>query len=165
MSMTQTNLCKWRFSDCPICQLGVLNRLLLADYNFVGSLPSEIRLLTRLDLFNDQVTGSIPTELATIVNHEDVLIGGNQLMMGTIPQEIGAWSRIWWPRLLLTTRGSMKHRRGVSAWCWLSLPCQNESSKVVGEEAGTEDNGIFSANYGRFVFARDQKRIHCLLSG
>jgi hypothetical protein len=47
--------------------------------------------LETIDLSNDQLTGCIPTELATIVNLEDFLVGGNQ-PMGTFPQELGAWT-------------------------------------------------------------------------
>jgi hypothetical protein len=80
MSMTQHNLCKWGFSDRPVCRMGVLNRLLLACYNLVGSLPSEIGNDRSIDLSNDTFTWSITTELATIVNLEDFLVVGNQLI-------------------------------------------------------------------------------------
>jgi hypothetical protein len=40
---------------------------------------------------SSQLTWSIPTELATIVNLEDFLVGGNQLN-GTLPRDFGAWT-------------------------------------------------------------------------
>jgi hypothetical protein len=48
--------------------------------NLVGSLPSETGNDRSINLSNDQFTGSIPTELATIVNLEDFLVVGNQLI-------------------------------------------------------------------------------------
>jgi hypothetical protein len=49
-------------------------------------------------------------------------------------------------------------KRSLCVVLALTSVSKDESSKVVDEEAGTEDNGIFSTNYGRFVFDREIER-------
>jgi hypothetical protein len=91
-SMTQTKLCKWGYSDRPLCRLGILNRLLLAAKNLVGRLPSEIGLLTRLDtigLSHNQRTGLHPAKLLL---RDDVERGEHERMtpsdlQATLPEE------------------------------------------------------------------------------
>lgn len=66
--------------------------------NFVGSIPSEVGLWTKLQnlwLSENELTGSIPSEIGNLVDMDAILMYKNQLT-GTIPSDIGNLDKLTW---------------------------------------------------------------------
>ena len=61
------------------------------DNNLVGTIPSQIGILTKLRVFevdHNGLTGTIPTELGNLINIVELDLDDNKLT-GTIPTEFG----------------------------------------------------------------------------
>lgn len=70
---------------------GYVIRLTLNNNNLVGTLPSEIGDLSRIEEFqldNNNLSGSIPTEIGNLTNIEICFLDNNNFS-GTIPEEFG----------------------------------------------------------------------------
>jgi len=66
------------------------------EYNFTGTVPTEIGLmtaLTELNLENNNLEGTIPTEIGNLKNLE-ILVFDNNEMTGSIPSEIASLSNL-----------------------------------------------------------------------
>jgi hypothetical protein len=62
------------------------------EYNFMGTVPTEIGLmtsLTELNLENNNLEGTMPTEIGNLKNLE-ILVFGNNEMTGSIPSQIAS---------------------------------------------------------------------------
>ena len=98
-----TTATKW-LSDRPIGEWhdvktnsdGRVTRLLLADNNLSGTIPTELGNLSSLEILwlgDNDLSGSIPSELGSLSSLQDLSLGLNELS-GTIPSELGNLSRL-----------------------------------------------------------------------
>jgi hypothetical protein len=76
------------------CSDGVLNNIQLWANNLVGTLPTELGLLTELvgiNFVSNRLSGTIPTELSQVTRLEWLMLNNNYLS-GTLPTELGQLS-------------------------------------------------------------------------
>jgi len=85
----------------PLCQFvacssGHITALDWANRTFLGTIATELALLTelrRLDFAYNQLRGTVPTELGILSNLEELYLYFNQIN-GTIPSELGSLSNL-----------------------------------------------------------------------
>ncbi|MBP2832846.1 hypothetical protein J8281_11675 [Aquimarina sp. U1-2] len=69
-----------------------LQRLNLYQNNFVGAIPREFGLLTKmrdLNVASNQLNGTIPNELSLLTNLEYLALSNNEMLSGEIPDAFG----------------------------------------------------------------------------
>jgi hypothetical protein len=92
--LTDEDECTWfSHANNPVCdESDVFLQLILYDNNLVGSLPSELALLSdsllSLGFKDDMLTGTLATELGLLINVEFFQFYNTDLS-GTIPTELG----------------------------------------------------------------------------
>ncbi|KAI8905413.1 hypothetical protein EDD86DRAFT_211441 [Gorgonomyces haynaldii] len=74
-----------------VCRAGRITRLYLNDTNAMGTIPSQLSLLTALEwlhLERNQLSGPIPSSIGTLTQLTSLHLNNNQLS-GSIPAELG----------------------------------------------------------------------------
>eukprot|EP00980_Cylindrotheca_fusiformis_P024355 scaffold11783_cov120-Cylindrotheca_fusiformis.AAC.15 len=92
--LSDQNECSWEGVDCSN---GVVTELDLEINNLDGSIPNELRTLTRLedlDLFANSLTGSIPDGLRYLTNLESIDLQENELTGMAFPSSITKLSNL-----------------------------------------------------------------------
>ena len=108
--LTDVDECLWFSSEDgeAVCTNEAINQINLHNNNMLGSLPPELGLLSKIqlfDVFNNELFGSIPTQFGLLTDLEFSGDFDSNSLTGTLPTELGALSKVtifWFNDNLLT---------------------------------------------------------------